>query len=51
MGLLVWAAARYFQVFRQIERQEYRPQTRDVLILMAMVLAGALVGVVWLFLG
>jgi putative membrane protein len=49
MGLLGWAAWRYTKVCRQIEREEFYPQPGHVLILTALVLAGALIGLVWLF--
>lgn len=49
MGLLGWAAGRYSQVFRQIERQEFFPQPRNILILTGLVMVSAVLGLVWLF--
>jgi putative membrane protein len=51
MAMLVWAGVHYGQVFRQIERQAFRPRTRGVVILTAFVLAFGLGSVVWLFIG
>jgi putative membrane protein len=51
MVLLVWAAVHYALILRQIERQDFRPRPRNVLILTALVLVCAAGGVVWLFIG
>jgi putative membrane protein len=51
MGLLGWAAMRYVQIFRQIERQVFAPRPVHMLILTALVMAGALLGLVWMFMG
>jgi putative membrane protein len=51
MALLVWAAVHYALILRQIERQDFRPRPRNVLILTALVLACGTGGVVWLFVG
>jgi uncharacterized membrane protein YidH (DUF202 family) len=51
MVLLVWAAVHYAVILRQIERQDFRPRPRNVLILTALVLVCAAGGVVWLFIG
>jgi putative membrane protein len=51
MLLLVWAGVHYAQIFRQIERQNFRPRRRGVLILTVLVLVFGLAGFVWLFIG
>lgn len=50
MALLVWAAIHYCLILRQIERQNFRPNPRGILILTALILIFGLGGVVWLFL-
>jgi len=49
IGLLGWAAGRYAQVSRQIERQEFQPQPRNILILTAIVMGSAVGGLVWIY--
>jgi putative membrane protein len=51
MAMLVWASVHYGQVFRQIERQAFRPRPRSVVILTALVVVSGLGSVVWLFIG
>jgi putative membrane protein len=51
MALLVWASIHYCLILRQIERQNFRPNPRGILILTALVLVFGLGGVVWLFIG
>jgi putative membrane protein len=49
MGLLGWAAGRYAQVYRQIERQEFVPQPGNIFILTGLVMVSAVVGLVWIY--
>ncbi len=51
MGLLGWAAMRYVQIFRQIERRHFAPHPGHILLLTALVMVGALTGLVWMFVG
>jgi putative membrane protein len=49
MGLLGWAAMRYVQIFRQIERREFAPHPVHILVLTALVMLSALLGIFWMF--
>lgn len=51
MALLGWAAVRYRQLLRQIERRDFRPRPNSILILTALVLIAGLSSVLWLFAG
>ena len=51
MVLLVWAAVRYVQVLHQIERQDFRPSPRTILMLTGLVFFTGLSSVIWLVAG
>jgi putative membrane protein len=51
MVLLLWAAIHYLLILRQIDRQDFRPRPRSILILTTLVLVFGLGGVFWLFIG
>jgi putative membrane protein len=51
MALLLWALIHYMMILRQIDRQDFRPRPRSILILTTLIMICALSSVVWLFLG
>jgi putative membrane protein len=49
MVLLAWAAIHYVLVMHQIERQDFHPRSREILVLTSFVLFFGASGVIWLF--
>ncbi|MGK4002046.1 DUF202 domain-containing protein [Sorangium sp. So ce1036] len=49
MALIAWAAVRYLRVCRAIERGEYRPDRKSILVFTALLFLIGAASMVWLF--